>query len=61
MEINYNKLQDALECIKGVCEQFEYCMDCPLGCAENFCLLRKLAPTDWEPRHPKTHPFRVLE
>lgn len=61
MDINYNKLQDALEYIKSVCEHAESCKECPLGCAEDVCQLRCTSPIDWEPRHPKTHPFRVLE
>lgn len=60
--IDYNKLQDALEVIKTVCENHTKagCARCPLGDKYGQCQLA-ICPTEWKPRHPETDVFRVLE
>ena len=61
MTIDFDKLQDALEHIKRLCEdQQNGCVGCPLGDKYGTCKL-SIAPTEWRPRHPKTDVFRVLE
>ena len=59
---DYDKLQDALERIKITCENHapDGCVMCPLGDKNGDCRL-KICPTKWQPRNPKTDPFRVLE
>lgn len=61
-KIDYDKLQDALETIKAVCENQinEGCTECPLGGKDGICRL-SVCPTEWQPRHPETHVFRMLE
>lgn len=60
--IDYDKLQDALETIKNVCETSNQkgCSNCPLGDKFGTCRLMT-RPDLWVPRHPDTHAFRVLE
>lgn len=60
--VDYDKLQDALELIKTVCENFleEGCSSCPLGDKTGICKLG-ICPKEWSPRHPLTDAFRVLE
>ena len=59
-KVDYDKLQDALECIKDLCESMEKCAECPLGSKSGFCKLG-ICPKEWTPRHPETDVFRVLE
>lgn len=60
-KIDYDKLQDALEQIKTVCEDHteEGCAMCPLGGSDGICRLG-VCPKQWRPRHPETDVFRVL-
>lgn len=60
---NYDKLQDSLEYIKMVCEEYEYegCAQCPLGSRSGVCVLMLTIPQKWRIRHPETDVFRVLE
>lgn len=63
IKVDYDKLQDALETIKGVCEahtEEEGCSNCPLGDKYGTCRL-SICPAKWQPRHPETDAFRVLE
>lgn len=61
--IDYDKLQDALEVIKALCENQQNesgCTGCPIGDKNGFCRLG-ICPLKWHPRHPETDVFRVLE
>ena len=60
--IDYTKLQDALEEIKRVCEahEGEGCVRCPIGDKYGTCRLA-IHPVTWRTRHPETDAFRVLE
>jgi len=62
VNIDYYKLQDALEHIKVVCEKHEAegCVGCPLGSKYGTCQLAT-HPKTWQTRHPDTDAFRVLE
>lgn len=60
--IDYDKLQDALERIKMTCEGNQEeggCAQCPLGASGGDCMLRKM-PKQWNIRHPETDVFRML-
>ena len=62
-KVDYDKLQDALEAIKTVCEDHigeEGCSGCPLGNKNGICKLG-ICPKEWQPRNPVTDAFRVLE
>lgn len=61
--VDYDKLQDALEEVKKVCEDHigeEGCDNCPLGGKDGECLLQCLRPVEWAPRNPRINAFRVL-
>lgn len=59
-KVDYDKLQDALEEIKKVCEiQEEGCVGCPLGGQDGVCRL-SICPRGWKPKHPEVDVFRVL-
>ena len=63
MKIDYDRLQDALEYIKTICEDAQEeggCSECPLGTASGCCKLMN-CPWRWKPRHPESDVFRVLE
>lgn len=63
LNIDYNKLQDALEEIKSVCElaqENDGCCGCPLGNKYGTCQIGTI-PQNWCPRNPETHAFRCLE
>lgn len=59
-KFDYDKLQDTLEYIKGICEDALACSECPLGSKIGFCKL-SICPKEWNPRHPETDVFRVLD
>lgn len=53
--INFDKLQDALEYIKIICEEQQEkrgCAGCPLGSEDGICRLGN-CPLTWKPRHPE--------
>ena len=60
MKYDYDKLQDTLEYIKGVCETAQRCAECPLGGRNGICKLG-LCPQAWTLRHPDTDVFRIIE
>lgn len=60
-KIDYDKLYDALELIKSICEDQRTCSQCPLGNRDGGCELASKAPKYYGTRHPETDVFRVLE
>lgn len=61
-KVDYDKLQDALEYIKSVCEDSgNNCRECPLGCGDGFCRVTAVNPDEWNIRHPETDVFRAIE
>ena len=63
MNVNYDQLQDSLECIKSVCESAQECGGCcccPLGDGDGGCKLMSKRPCKLHPKHPETDVFRAL-
>ena len=60
-KIDYDKLYDALELLKSLCEDRENCSQCPLGNSDGTCELSAKSPKYFTTRHPETDVFRVLE
>ena len=60
MNYDYDKLQDTLEYIKGVCETAQRCVECPIGGKHGICQLGT-CPKSWTLRHPETDVFRIIE
>lgn len=63
-KIDYDKLQDSLECVKAICEDYQEttgCEGCPLADRHAQCVVMSAVPANWRIRHPETSVFRVLE